>query len=77
MRILTRHIACEHVFQHARDEIRVERHAVRLADATDAIVGGEFYKDEITPAETRRRIADDKSLDVLENHSMPLAAHAA
>ena len=77
MRILTRHVARKHVFQHPRNEIRVKRHAVRFADATDAIVGGQLDEDEITPAESRRRIADHEGLDVLENHSMPLAAHAA
>ena len=68
MRVLALEITAEGVDEHARDNVRVKRHAVRLTDAVHVAVGGELDEHEITPADTGRRVAGDEGFDVGEFH---------
>ena len=70
VRILACDVTREHIFQHLRDQVGMERHAVRFADARDVVVGGQLHENEVPPAEVRRRITDHEGLDVLELHGV-------
>jgi hypothetical protein len=68
VRILPCGIPSEHILDHPRDEVRLERHAIRLAHAGDAVIGGELDEHEVPPTERRWWVADDESLDIFEYH---------
>jgi hypothetical protein len=74
MRILAGEVAREDVLDELRDEVRLEGHAVRLADARDVAVRRQLHEHEVAAAVVRRRVADDEGADVGELHGLPQAA---
>ena len=59
------------ILDHARDDVGMKRNAVDLADTRNAAIGHQLEKDEIAPAEMRRRVADHESLHVDDLHGQP------
>ena len=71
-------IAGEDVLDHRHHGLGPEGRAIDLADTADIVIGGELDEDEITPAPTGRRVADDKNLEIADLHlncSLPSPQH--
>src|SRR5262249_7281631 len=64
-------MSLDHIGDHAGDDMGAEGGGIDLADTLDPVIGDELQEDEIAPAETRRRIADDEGLEVLDLHMSP------
>ncbi len=65
-------VALEHVLDHRLDDLRPESVAIDLADAGNAVVGGQLDEDEVAPAPFLRRIADDEHFEVFDFHGAVL-----
>jgi hypothetical protein len=68
MRIMVPQVAIEDVLDHLRNEMWLKGHAIRLADSINAAICREFDENKIATAIVRRRISDDKRLDVRKLH---------
>ena len=67
--IIANRITRKHILDHFCDKMRRERHAIGFTDPRNTGVGRQLDEHEITPAEMRRWIADNKRLDVNQLHA--------
>jgi hypothetical protein len=72
MRIIAHGISRKHILDHLGNQMRFERDAIRLTNARHTGIGGDLHKHEITPAEMRWRVADNKGFDIGEFHRLIL-----
>ena len=68
VRIAPLGIAREDILDHLGNKVRIEWHAIGLAQTADAASGGQLDEHEIASAKVRRRIADDEGLDAGQLH---------
>jgi hypothetical protein len=52
----------DNIFDHRSDHVRTKGRGIHFSDTLDAARGLELQEYEVTSAEARRRIADDKNL---------------
>ena len=69
MRIVARRIARKHILDHLCNEMRLERHAISLANARNPACRCQLDEHEIASAEMRRGIADDERFDIGKFHA--------
>ena len=67
-RVRADHVAGADVLDHGGDHMGSEGRGIDLAEAFDAVVGGELQEDEIASAEMGRRVADHVGFDVGDLH---------
>jgi len=58
----------EHIFDRGFHHLRAEGRIIDFAIADYAVVGREFHKQKIPPAECRRRIAGDDDFEIGDFH---------
>ena len=68
-RIGAHHVALEHVLDHRDDRFGRKARRIDLADALDSAGGLELEEQEIAPAESGRRVADDEGLEFGDFHA--------
>src|ERR1700730_7437112 len=68
MRIFVPQVPLEHIYDHLRDQMRVERNAVRLPDSLDVAVGNQLDEHEIASAVVWGRVPNYERFDVGEFH---------
>ena len=62
-------IARVNVLDHPGDKMRIERHAVGLADTADPARRRQLDEHEVAPAKMRRRVADHERADLRKLHA--------
>ena len=70
-RVGAEHVMFEHVLDHRNDRLGAEARGIDFAQPLDPVVGDELQKQEISPAERRRRISDDEGLQFDDPHGRP------